>query len=165
MTQKLVRDLMTVGVPTCRFDTPVMEAARLLVEKNLDELVVLNNEGEGVGICGVPQLAALYGREDLPGLAAEDCMLEGVPELPADLPAALAAPVMMDRGIRTAYIMHNSAGIIYPAAYITLRHIVRALAAREERDLKDLGISAQRQSPLDAFIQRRDEARRRAGLK
>ena len=123
MTPKLVRDLMTVGVPTCKTSTPVLEVARFLLDKNLDELVVLNDEGEAVGVCGLEHLVPLYGREDLAALTAEEAMSEGVPSLPADVPVAVAAQTMIDQGIRTAYMMHNSAGIIYPAGFISFRHI------------------------------------------
>jgi CBS domain-containing protein len=162
MTPKLVRDLMTVGVPTCKTSTPVLQVARFLLEKSLDEVVVLNDEGEGVGVCGLEQLCPLYGREDLAELWAEDVMQEGVPGLPADISVLAAAQVMKDRGLRSAYILHNSAGIIYPAAFLSWRNILKGLAARDESELKDLGIAAERQSPLEAFIKRRDEARKRA---
>jgi CBS domain-containing protein len=165
MTIRLVRDLMTVGVLTCKTSTPALDVARFLLEKNLDELVVLNDEGEAVGICGLEQLAPLYGRDDLASLTAEDVMSEGVPDLPADLPVSVAAQTMIDRGIRTAYMMHNSAGIIYPAGFISFRHILRGLAARDDQELSDLGIAAKRQAPLDVFIKRRDEARRRSGAR
>jgi uncharacterized protein YjiS (DUF1127 family) len=91
-------------------------------------------------------------------------MSEGVPELPADVNLETAAQMMKDRGIRIAYMLHNAAGITYPAAFISYRHILRHLAASDDNDLKDLGLSAERKSPLEAFIQRRDEARRKAGL-
>ena len=72
--------------------------------------------------------------------------------------------VMKDQRIRVAYMTHNSAGIIYPAAMISYKHIVRHIAAKDENDLKDLGLAAERKSPLEQFIEKRDEARKRAGL-
>jgi hypothetical protein len=91
-------------------------------------------------------------------------MSEGVPELGADIPLTVAAQMMKDQGIRIAYMMHNSAGIIYPAAFISYRHILRHMAATDESELKDLGLAAERKSPIEQFIARRDEARKRAGL-
>ncbi len=76
----------------------------------------------------------------------------------------IAAQMMKDRGIRVAYMLHNSAGIIYPAAYISYRHILRHIAARDENELKDLGLAAERKTPIEQFIERRDEARKKAGL-
>ena len=161
---ELVRDLMTVGVPTCKITTPVVDIARFLIENNVEELVVLGEEGEGVGVCGYRELVNAYERDDVRDLTAEDVMSEGVPELPSDIPLKLAAQLMKDKDIRVAYMNHNSAGIIYPAASISYRHLVRHLAAKDESELKDLGIYAERKSPLDRFIERRDEARKQAGL-
>jgi len=161
---KLVRDLMTVGVPTCKHDSLATDIARFLLEHHVEAMCVLDAEGHGIGVVGEGELVAAYGREDLNVLKAEDIMSEGVPELGADLPLTVAAQVMKDRGIRIAYMMHNSAGIIYPAAYLSYRHILRHIAAKDEGELKDLGLAAERKSPIEQFIERRDEARRKAGI-
>ena len=161
---ELVRDLMTVGVPTCKNTTPVVEVARFLIENNVEELVVLGEEGEGIGVCGYRELVNAYERDNIRELTAENVMTEGVPELPSDITLKLAAQLMRDKDIRVAYMNHNSAGIIYPAASISYKHLVRHLAAKDESELKDLGINAERKSPLEQFIERRDEARKQAGL-
>ena len=88
-----------------------------------------------------------------------------MPELGADLPLTVAAQIMKDKRIRIAYMMHNAGGIIYPAAFLSYRHILRHMAARDENELKDLGLAAERKSPIEQFIERRDEARRKAGMK
>jgi CBS domain-containing protein len=161
---KLVRDLMTVGVPTCKLTTPVVDIARFLIENNVEELVVLGEEGEGIGVCGYKELVSAYERENVRELTAEDVMSEGVPEFPSDIPLTLAAQLLRDKNIRVAYMNHNSAGIIYPAASISYKHLVRHLAADDNEELKDLGFNAERKSPLEQFIKRRDEARKQAGL-
>jgi CBS domain-containing protein len=158
---KFVRDLMTVGVPTCKFNTPVPDVARFLIDNNVEETVVLGEEGEGVGVCGYNELVNAYERDDVRELTAEDVMSEGVPELPSDITLKLAAQLMKDKNIRVAYMNHNSAGIIYPAASISYKHLVRHLAAKDESELKDLGFKAERKSPIEVFIERRDEARRK----
>jgi predicted transcriptional regulator len=160
----LVRDLMTIGVPTCKTSTLVVDIARYLIETNSEEMVVLGSEGEGVGIVGYEELVTNYQRKEMDTLTAENVMREGVPELPADIPLSVAAQMMKDKNIRVAYMNHNSAGIIYPAAMISYRHIIRHLAARNESDLKDLGLSAERKSPIQTFLEKREEARKRAGL-
>jgi len=161
---KLVRDLMTVGVPTCKWESPIKDVTRFLLEHHVEAMCVLDVEGHGIGVIGEQELVSAYGRDDLDELKAEDIMSEGVPELGADIPLTVAAQMMKDQGIRIAYMMHNSAGTIYPAAYISYRHILRHIAAKDENDLKDLGLAAERKSPLEQFIERRDEARKRAGL-
>ncbi len=161
----LVRDLMTVGVPSCKTSTPIVDIARFLIENNVEEMVVLGSEGEGVGVIGYEELISAYPREDIRELTAEEVMCEGVPELPPDITLVLAAQMMKDKKIRVAYMNHNSAGIIYPAAAISYKHIVRHLAARDESELKDLGLAAERKSPIEMFTERRDEGRRKAGIK
>ena len=161
---ELVRDLMSVGVPTCKTTTSIVDVARFLIENNVEELVVLGEEGEGVGICGYRELVKVYESDGVHELIAEDVMSEGVPELPSDISLNLAAQLLRDKDIRVAYMNHNSAGIIYPAASISYKHLVRHLAAQDESELKDLGIHAERKSPLKQFIERRDEARKQAGL-
>lgn len=165
MKPLLVRDLMTVGVPTCKWDTLVKDIARFLLEHNVEAMCVLDVEGHGIGIVGYEQLIIAYAKEKIEGLTAEEVMSEGVPEMQTDIPLTVAAQMMQDKGIRIAYMMHNSAGIIYPAAFISYRHILRHLAAKDDEDLKDLGLAAERKSPLEQFIERRDEARRKAGSK
>lgn len=162
--QKLVRDLMTVGVPTCKTDVLAADIARFLIENNVEEMVVLGSEGEGVGVVGYEELVRAYEREDVKSLTAEQVMREGVPELPADIPLTAAAQMMRDKGIRVAYMTHNSSGIIYPAAMISYKHIVRHIAAKDESELKDLGIKAERKSPIEVFIEKRDKARKEAGI-
>ncbi len=155
---------MTVGVPTCKTTTNIVDIARYILEQNVEEMVVLGDEGEGVGIVGYEELIDAYSIENSRDLKAENVMREGVPELPADIDLVLAAQMMKDKGIRVAYMTHNSSGIIYPAAFISYKHIIRHLAARNESELKDLGLAAERKSPIEVFIARRDEARRKAGL-
>lgn len=153
---------MTVGVPTCKQDTPVPDIARFLLEHNVEGMCVLDKEGNGVGVVGMDELATAYSHVDAHRLTAEDIMHEGMPTLKADLPLPLAAQMMRDQHTRIAYMIHNAAGIIYPAAYITYRHLVRHLAAESDDELKDLGIMAERKNPLQVFVEKRDAARRLA---
>lgn len=161
---KLVRDLMTIGVPTCKTDTRIVDIARFLIDNNAEEMVVLGDEGEGVGVVGYEELVSAYHRENVGELTAEQVMREGVAELPSDIPLVAAAQMMKDKKTRVAYMNHNSAGIIYPAAMISYKHIVRHLAAKDETELKDLGLKAERKSPVEVFVERKNEARKKAGL-
>ena len=161
MTVNLVRDLMTIGIPTCKTETPVVDIARFLIDHNAEVMVVIGDEGEGVGVVGYEELVTAYHRENVRELTAEDVMREGVIELPSDIPLTVAAQMMKDKKTRVAYMNHNSAGIIYPAAMISYKHIVRHLAAKDDSELKDLGLAAERKSPVEVFIERRNEARKK----
>lgn len=160
----LVRDVMTVGVPTCKQDIPVKDIARFLSEHEVEGMCVLDEEGNGIGVVSLEEIIGVYGREDFETLRAEEIMREGMPTLRPDLPLSVAAQLMRDQHTRIAYLTHNAAGIIYPAAYLTYRHLIRSLAAKSKEELTDLGIAAKRKSPLEAFIEKRETARRKAGM-
>jgi CBS-domain-containing membrane protein len=159
---RLVRDLMTVGVTTCAPETPIITVARLLLDDDLEAVIVLDWEGHAAGMISQDELVRAYARGETRGLTAEQIMREDVPEIPPDIPLTAAAQIMQDRGVRVFFLMHHSDGINYPAAMITYRHLLRHLAADQPDDLKDLGIRAEREAPLAAFLKRRDEARKRA---
>lgn len=159
---ELVRDLMTVGVATCRPDTPIGDIARLLLEQALEAVVVLDPaDGHALGYVSQEALVRAYASQDSEGLTAEQVMCDEIPQALPDIPLKVAAQLMLDRKVRVLYLMHHAGGIEYPAALVTYQHLLRLLGARTKEELRDLGVRAARQSPLEAFIQRRDAARRR----
>jgi CBS domain-containing protein len=161
--RKFVRDLMTVGVATCPPDTPIVDVIRLMLDKGFEAVVVLDrDDGHALGVLSQDEIVKAYGREDVRSLKAEDVMREGVPQIPPDVPLAAAAQMMRDQGVRAFFLMHHAGGIEYPAAMISYKHLLRHLAARSDEDLRDLGLAAARKAPLDAFIEKRDAARRQA---
>lgn len=160
---RLVRDLMKVGVPTCGVDVPVAELAKSFLEKNLEAVVVLDDHGHAVGVVTQDELVAAFGDEAAPARTAEEIMRPDVPQVPPEIPLPVAVQIMRDLGVRVVYMTHHAAGIEYPAAMLSYQHILRHLAATEGDDLRDLGIRAEREPPLETFLRRRDEARRRAG--
>jgi CBS domain-containing protein len=159
---QLVRDLMTVGVPTCPPDTPVVEVARWLLDADLEAVIVLDAEGHAAGMISQDELIRAYTRGATDHLTAGDILREDIPEVPPDIPLSAAAQIMQDQRVRVFFLMHHSDGIHYPAAMLTYRHLLRHLTASNHEDLKDLGIRAEREAPLAAFIKRREAARRRA---
>lgn len=162
MSRALVRDLMTVGVPTCPPATPAADVARLLLDKDYEAVIVLDVEGQAVGVVGREELVRAFADGGLEGKTAEQIMHEGVPQIPPDIPLAAAAHLMADQKLRAFFLMHNAGGIIYPAALITYKHFIRLIAARSDDELSDLGIAAARQAPLDVFIEKRDATRRQS---
>ena len=132
-TIKLVRDLMHIGVITCRTDMPLVEAVAILLRENLESLVVLNENGHAVGLLGRHEVIIAYGRSGATSqccgsLTVADVMRPDVPEIPPDIPAAAAAQIMLDQGLRALYLLHHDGGISWPAAVFrfedVLRHVV-----------------------------------------
>ena len=156
---RLVRDLMSVGVVTCPPDTPLRDLAQLFVDNGLEDIVVLD-EGHALGVVGQDDLIKTLAHPEPGALQARHILREGVPQVPADIPLAAAAQIMRDQGIRTLFLMHHAGGIEYPAAMLSYRHLLRWLAATEAADLRDLGIRAERRSPLEQYVEKRDAARR-----
>lgn len=159
----LVRDLMKVGVASCSPDTPVSDVAHLLREKGLEAVIVLDpEEGEAVGMISQNELADAFIREgaNARGLKAEQIMREDIPQAPPDIPLQAAFQMMRDSGVRIVFLMHNAGGVKYPAASLSFNHLVRYLEVNDDSELSDLGIASDRTSPRDAFIQKRDAARR-----
>lgn len=154
----LVRDLMTVGVVTCNPQTTVPELAQMLLDHDLDEVIILD-EGTALGAVGQDELIEVFTQKDYLSLTAVDVMREDIHQVPPEIPITAAAQLMRDQGVRTFFLMHNSAGIEYPAAAISYKHILRLLAAENSADLNDLGINAERTAPLDDFFQRREASR------
>ncbi|MFQ5420930.1 MAG: CBS domain-containing protein [Anaerolineae bacterium] len=159
---KLVRDLMSVGVPTCSLDTPVQDLTRLLLEKDWEGFVALDDQGHAAGIVTQFELVGAYVQGDWANLTAEDVMQVNVPQVPPDIPLTAVAQIMRDQGVRVLFMMHRAGGIQYPAAFITYKHLLRHLAARDDEELCDLGIKAEREPPIETFLRRREEARKRA---
>nr|MBN1229834.1 CBS domain-containing protein [Anaerolineae bacterium] len=160
-TPRLVRDLMSLGALSCAPDLPISRAAQMLLEANLEGMVVLDHDGHGVGCITWDELVKSYAHPGAQSLTVGEVMREDIPEIPPDIPLQAAAQLMQDRGQRIVFLMHNSAGIAYPAAIFTYRHILRHLAAESDEDIRDLGIKAEREAPLDQFIRNRDAAKRR----
>ena len=57
---RLVRDLMTVGVPTCSLETPIVELTRILLEKEFEAFVVLDEQGHAQGVVSRHDLVRVY---------------------------------------------------------------------------------------------------------
>lgn len=159
---KLVRDLMTVGVDTCPPDALITDIARLILERDLEAVVVLQPaDGHAIGFVGREELARAYAGDDWSALTAEEVMRVDLPQAPPDIPLTAAAQLMLDQGLRCLFLVHHSGGVIYPAGVITFKHLIRHLAMRDARDIQDLGIHAVRRAPLEDYYRRREEARRR----
>ncbi len=150
---------MKVGVPTCSPETPIVEIAQVSLEKDFEGFIVLNEDGHALGVVSRFELVKAYGRGDYDELTAGDIMRDGMPEIPPDIPLAAAAQLMQDQNLRVVFLGHHAAGIRYPAAMLTYKHLLRHMASQDGDDLDDLGIRAEREMPLDSFFKKRDQER------
>lgn len=163
MTTKLVRDLMHIGVTTCRADVPLVEAVRILFRKGLESLIVLDGNSHTVGMFSRREAVVAFGRSganmrDIKTLTVGEVMRPDIPQVPPDIPAIAAAQIMLDQGVREIYLMHHGVGTSWPAAVLRFEDVLRYLAAESEADVADMGAGAPRKSPIEAFIERYSKA-------
>jgi signal-transduction protein with cAMP-binding, CBS, and nucleotidyltransferase domain len=162
-SRTLVRDMMKVGVATCSPDALVSDVAHLLREQGIEAVIVLDpEEGHGLGVISQNELVDAFIREgaNARNLTAEQVMRDNIPQVPPDIPLQAAYQIMRDGGVRALFLMHHAAGVQYSAASLSYSHLIRYLDAKNDSEVSDLGIASERKSPLEAFIQKRDAARK-----
>ncbi|WP_246514582.1 CBS domain-containing protein [Neoroseomonas soli] len=158
MTGPLARDLMTPDVVTVPPETPVMAMARLLTDRGISAVPVVDAEGKLCGIVTEADLVRrLAGEEDKPtswfgalfadpasqaeryarthGVTAKDLMTEKVVSVAPDTSAAHIAQMMEKQNIRRVIVVENEKlkGIVSRA------DLLRALVVpvHEEAELSD----------------------------
>lgn len=121
---RLVRDLMTIGVPVCRdSETCGAVAARLRQQNAAAEVVVaLDEDGMASGWVRVAGLAA-----EPPARPVSEVLDEAIPQVPPDIPAQAAAQLLRDRGVDYAFLMHDWPGEPRPSAVIALKTLEASL--------------------------------------
>ena len=124
MTPRLVRDVMTIGVPVCRdTETCGVVAARLEQTPGIaDVVVVLDEDGMACGWLTRERLV-----ENAIHFVSE-VMDEDIPTVAPDLPAEVAAQLMRDRGVEYLFLMHDWPGEPRPSAVISRQAIEARLA-------------------------------------
>jgi len=124
---KLVRDIMKVGVPVCAPDTKLPEIAMIMVRDGADAVVVMDEEDGAVGVVSQSDLVRAYPRNPAL-LAAQDVMTKKIQSLEPETPITAAANLMQDEKIHQIFIMHEHPGTGKPSAVVTMRAIVREMA-------------------------------------
>lgn len=158
MTSLRARDLMTPDVLTVPPETPVLTIARMLADRGISAVPVVDAQGQAVGVVTEADLIRrLAGEADRPagwlaslfanqerdaaryarthGVTARDVMTAEVVAVDPETPASAVAHLMEDRGIRRVLVTQEGRlkGIVSRA------DLLRALVAppREEGELSD----------------------------
>ncbi len=155
--QLLARDVMRIGVPTCKPAEPIAALAARMAEHGWTAVVVLDDDGDARGWINERMLAQGYVRQQMlaPGagpVTAAEIMEERVPDAAADLPLTAIVQLMSDLGVDHMFFMHHAGGRSWPASMLSLQDVVRALAGPDF--IRHQGMHAQRPTPLDLFRQR-----------
>lgn len=149
----LVRDVMRIGVPTCKMTDAIGLLAQQMIDQGWTAVVVMDDDGDARGWINERMLAVAYTHgDDAAELTAADIMNEDVPEAPADIPLSATVQLMADLGVDHLFFMHNAGGKSWPASVLNWRDVVKALAGSEY--IKMQGMHAARPTPMDLFRQR-----------
>lgn len=151
----LIRDVMRIGVPTCKMEDTLQQVAALLVDQAASALVVLDEDGDTRGWINERMLAEGYlrfagARDDAPSLTAADIMDEVVPDAPSDIPLTAGAQIMADAGVDHLFFLHKAGGRVWPASVLNQRDLIRAMAGPDYIQAQ----GAARPTPMDLFRQR-----------
>lgn len=127
---KLVRDLMSVGLITCRPETSLGQAAAMLTQRRVHSLIVADGEGRPLGILtDFDLLAAEWLSTDEESLQAMRRMTAGelmttpVDAMDAARPASEAAERMHREGIHRLMVTENGK----PVGVISVSDLVASL--------------------------------------
>lgn len=127
--EKLVRDYMKIGVPTCERETTLDKVARIMARDNCDVVIVMDEFG-ACGVVSQTDLVRAYAR-NFEIIPAEDVMHEQIMSIAPEATLTAAANMMEYDCVHQLFIMHQHPGPSRPSAVITMRHIVREMAGLE----------------------------------
>lgn len=125
--EKRVRDVMTRGVVTVPFDTPVSGSAKLLAKEDISSIVVTAPDNEAVGVISEIDLIKVFDK-DWDKLTAEEVMSTFVRAIDPEMTIKKAADIMRDLNIHRLLILHKAPGRSYdvPVGILSASDILRA---------------------------------------
>ena len=129
MNAKLVRDVMTFGVPACKSDTPLVEVARLLSEEERDILVVMGDRCIE-GVVSQSDLARVF-LADYEAMTAKDVMSPGMYSVSPDALLSTAVEMMLEKGLHQVLVVPDTQECTVPAGVLSKRHLVELMAEQE----------------------------------
>ncbi len=124
--ERLVRDIMKIGVPTCTRDMKLTQVAQIMARENADAVIVMDEYGS-CGVLSASDLAGAFSR-NYALISAGDVMTEKIISIDPETPLTTAANLMQEERVHQLFLMHEHPGPSRPAAVITERAIVREMA-------------------------------------
>lgn len=124
--EKLVRDIMKIGVPTCNRDDKLPKVAQIMARENADAIIVMDEFGS-CGVISQTDLVHAYPR-NVQMLSAGELMTDKIITIEPETPVTTAASIMQDEKVHQVFIMHEHPGPSRPSAVLTMRAIVRDIA-------------------------------------
>ena len=122
-----VRDVMSRGVITCTFDTPLEEIANRMCAARAAAIVVVDELGEVAGIISRTDLARVFVAPKR-NWRAEDIMVANVITVVPDIPVQAAVHLMLDHKIHQLVLLHAKPARQRPVGILSMDDIVRIMA-------------------------------------
>lgn len=123
---KAVRDVMRRGVQVCHLKSPVADVVAQMTKGNADAVVVVDADGEAVGMVTDQEVMRAY-MEDLAEVSAEEIMVPKAQVVAPDTLVVEAVQIMLDRGVRHLLIKGEQRREV-PVGIISAADIVREMA-------------------------------------
>ena len=124
---KLVRDIMKIGVPTCDVDAKLDAIAKIMMRDGADAVIVMDEEEGAVGVVSQSDLVRAFSR-NWQLLTAKKIMTEKILTLEPESSITAAANLMQEDKVHQIFVMHDHPGTGKPSAVVTMRAIVREMA-------------------------------------
>jgi len=129
MSDFTVRDWMHEGVVTCRSDTPVVEIAATMEEKDISALVVVSESGDAIGVISRTDLVnARFVEPYLKhwrGMAAEHLMSKPAISVSPNTEIAEAARILHEKNIHRLVVVERSGDHIRPLGILSVTDLAR----------------------------------------
>ena len=126
MKDKLVRDVMEIGVPACKANTSLTDVARLLSQEGRDILVVMG-ERCVEGVVSQSDLARAF-LADFESMTAKDIMSPGMYSVSPDIPLKIAVERMIEKGFHQLLVVPDAEECATPIGVLSKRHLVEMMA-------------------------------------
>jgi CBS domain-containing protein len=125
MKDKLVRDVMMIGVPVCKVDTSLTDVARLLSEEARDLLVVMGEKGV-VGVVSQSDLARAF-LGDYKSMTAKEVMSPEMISVSPDASLKTAVEKMIEKGFHQLLVVPDTHEKAAPLGVLSKRHVVELM--------------------------------------
>ncbi|MCX7789004.1 MAG: CBS domain-containing protein [Chloroflexaceae bacterium] len=120
------------GVLTCRRETPIQDVARQMSEQDVSALVVVNDEGNMIGLISRTDLvnARLYEQywKHWRGLTAGHIMVTDVVSVRPGDTVQDASRLMMERRIHRVVVVEDAGEGVKPIGVLSVTDVVRDIA-------------------------------------
>jgi CBS domain-containing protein len=125
MKDKLVRDVMEIGVPACKTTTSLTDVARMLSLEGRDILIVMGDEGVA-GVVSQSDLARAFLGE-YESMTAQDVMSSGVYSVSPDVPLKTAVETMIKKGVHQLLVVPETQESATPLGVLSKRHLIELM--------------------------------------